>query len=353
MPHRFAPLPPLCSGPLHRALPFPTALAALCALALLPLRAQSPSSSSSSSSSANPAASPARNPTPEERQATLRCQVFLDRALFAPGKIDGLPGEFTTKAAIAYQKAHQLEPNGLLETLPLPKQSPLCTSYILREEDRKFLGDSPAKPEEQAKKKTLPYNSFAEFLCERFHCSAGLLAHLNPEIPLEKLKPGDTLQVPDVEPFLIEEIPVLTQLPEAPEFRKRKVHVQRKERQLTLWEEDSVVASFPITPGSEALPTPAGNWRIVAISLLPNFRWDEGVLNHGIRTEQFFMLPPGPNNPVGVAWCALSKSGIGIHGTNQPDTIGRAASHGCMRLANWDAIRFAKRVTAGVPVFIE
>jgi lipoprotein-anchoring transpeptidase ErfK/SrfK len=65
------------------------------------------------------------------------------------------------------------------------------------------------------------------------------------------------------------------------------------------------------------------------------------------------MLPQGPNNPVGMVWVALNRSGIGIHGTNNPQTIGRSASHGCIRLANWDAARFVEMVTEGVAVTIE
>lgn len=294
-----------------------------------------------------------KNPSPEEREATVRLQVFLDRALFGPGKIDGLPGEFTTKAISLYQKAHQLEANGSPENLPLPVGTPLYTTYTIRAEDHAFIGELPSKPPEQSKKKYLPYDSLSEFITERFHCNTNLLAFLNPEIKLEQLKVGDTVKVPDVEPFQIEDIPVLSTLPELPEFRKRSILVNRKERLLTLHDKDALLAAFPITPGSETLPTPPGNWRIVAIATLPNFRWDEGVLNHGVRTDQFFLLPPGPNNPVGVVWCALNKAGIGIHGTNHPDTIGRAASHGCMRVANWDVIRLSKMVTAGVPVTIE
>jgi lipoprotein-anchoring transpeptidase ErfK/SrfK len=114
-----------------------------------------------------------------------------------------------------------------------------------------------------------------------------------------------------------------------------------------------VIAAFPITPGSDTLPSPPGNWSIIGIASMPNFRWDDGVLNHGKRTDKFFMLPSGPNNPVGVVWIGLSKPGIGMHGTNHPNTIGRAASHGCMRLANWDAVRLAHLVTKNMKVTIE
>jgi lipoprotein-anchoring transpeptidase ErfK/SrfK len=114
-----------------------------------------------------------------------------------------------------------------------------------------------------------------------------------------------------------------------------------------------LIAAVPITPGSGSLPTPPGSWKILGIAAMPNFRWDEGVLNHGVRTDKYYMLPPGPNNPVGVLWCALNKPGIGIHGTNSPQTIGRAASHGCMRVANWDVYRLSKMITAGMQVVIE
>ena len=60
-----------------------------------------------------------------------------------------------------------------------------------------------------------------------------------------------------------------------------------------------------------------------------------------------FILPAGPNNPVGILWMGLSKPHVGIHGTNQPETIGRAASHGCIRTANWDAARVKELVTVG------
>ena len=76
------------------------------------------------------------------------------------------------------------------------------------------------------------------------------------------------------------------------------------------------------------------------------------MLKYGKRSGNFHMLPPGPNSPVGIIWIALNKKGIGIHGTNEPATIGRAASHGCIRLTNWDAAHLAQKIKPGVPVSI-
>ena len=85
---------------------------------------------------------------------------------------------------------------------------------------------------------------------------------------------------------------------------------------------------------------------------MPTFRYDEAMLKKGTRSGDFHMLPPGPNNPVGVIWIQLNKKGIGLHGTSDPDVIGRSASHGCVRLANWDVVRLAGKVKSGVPVSI-
>jgi lipoprotein-anchoring transpeptidase ErfK/SrfK len=61
-------------------------------------------------------------------------------------------------------------------------------------------------------------------------------------------------------------------------------------------------------------------------------------------------LNPGPNSPVGVVWIALSKPHYGIHGTKDPEAIGYASSHGCVRLTNWDAEEVGHRISEGVPV---
>jgi L,D-transpeptidase catalytic domain len=114
----------------------------------------------------------------------------------------------------------------------------------------------------------------------------------------------------------------------------------------------ALLASFPITPGSQRLPAPVGTWKIIKITILPNFRWDEAMLQHGRRSGNYYLIPPGPRNPVGIVWIGLNRKGIGIHGTDNPQTIGRSASHGCIRLANWDAIRLAGEVTTGMTVEI-
>ncbi|HEV7867098.1 MAG TPA: L,D-transpeptidase family protein [Chthoniobacteraceae bacterium] len=288
-----------------------------------------------------------------ERDTTTRLQIFLDQQLFGPGKIDGRPGEFCTKALIRYQRAHGLPETGKVdENIPLDSVFPVYTEYTIQDGDLKFIGEVPSQPSGQSKKKYLPYEDLLEFITERFHCAPEFLAKINKGLNLDKLKAGDTVRVPNVEPFKIEELPKTGNLAEQPEFKTRVINIHRAEKMLDIYDGDKLIAAVPITPGGGRLATPAGAWKIVGIAAMPTFRWDKGVLEHGVRTENFFNLPPGPNNPVGVVWIGLNKPGIGIHGTNTPQTIGRSASHGCMRTANWDGIRLSKLITKGMIVNI-
>lgn len=293
---------------------------------------------------------------PEPIESILRLQIFLDSKLFGPGKVDGRPGEFTTKALKRYQAANGLpETEVESNTLDLSSITQLYTEYTIREEDLKFVGDVPSKPSLQSKKKYLPYDSLLEFLTERFHTSPELIEWLNKPKKMSTLKPGDVMKMPNVvEPFQIEVLEPIPNLPEVPEFQTtRVIKINTIEKLLGVHEGDKMLASLPITPGSGYLATPPGTWRVVGISQMPTFRWDSGVLNYGVRTDNAYELPIGPNNPVGVMWIGLSKAGIGIHGTNSPQNIGRTSSHGCMRTANWDVVRLVKLITKGMTVVIE
>jgi lipoprotein-anchoring transpeptidase ErfK/SrfK len=291
------------------------------------------------------------------RDITTQLQIFLDQQLFGPGKIDGRPGEFVGKALKRYQRAHGLPETGVLDAnIPIDSVYPVYTFYTFKEEDLKFVGPSPTKPEEQCKLKFLPYPSLLEFLTERYHCAPEFLAKINKGVNLEALKPGDQVRVPNVEPFVIEDLPKQGFLPEKPEYKSRVIQIHRNEKLLDIYEGESLLATVPITPGimgGGAKETPAGNWKILGIATSPTFRWDKGVLEEGKRTENFYNLPAGPRNPVGVLWIGLNKPGIGIHGTSNPQTIGRAQSHGCMRVANWDVVRVSKLITKGMTVVIE
>ena len=121
---------------------------------------------------------------------------------------------------------------------------------------------------------------------------------------------------------------------------------------LGVFEAEKLIAAYPVTVGSGHTASPIGEWKVRGIAKLPRFRYDKEMLKHGERSGNFYMLSPGPRNPVGVMWIALNKKGIGIHGTDDPGSIGRAVSHGCIRLANWDVVRLATKIKSGDNVSI-
>lgn len=282
---------------------------------------------------------------------SVRLQIFLDNSEFGPGKIDGKMGEFFGKALVAYKVAHGLPPTGAVDQQLLDQVPQPYTTYIIRPEDLNYVGQTASTPSEQAKLKAMPYDSLLEFVAERYHSAEDFLRKINPGVDMEKLAPGQTVNVPNVEPFEIEKLNEHFVAPH-PEFAQRQIVIDTRERFLEVKEGDKLVAEFPITPGSKSLPAPKGTWKILGAATMPWFRHDEGVLQHGIRTNDFYNIPPGPNNPVGVLWMGLNKPGIGIHGTNYPETIGRAGSHGCIRMANWDAARIKDIVSVGNTVTI-
>jgi lipoprotein-anchoring transpeptidase ErfK/SrfK len=283
-------------------------------------------------------------------EKVLRLQVWLDRQNFGPGKIDGKGGEFTSKAEAIYNEAHPEAP--VHKAAPADFADPTLSDYTIREEDWKHVGALPESKEERAKLKALPYPTLEELVAERYHTDPGLLAALNPELKMAELKTGDVVKVPNVVPFEIEALRGEAKKEASPVSVDRSVDINAHEEFLRLNENGKVIAAFPVTVGSDQLPAPMGSWKVENVTALPEFRWDEKMLNEGTRSNNALTLPPGPRNPVGVYWMGLNKKGIGIHGTDSPWTIGRSASHGCIRLANWDAAKLAPMIKKGMAVEI-
>ncbi len=256
----------------------------------------------------------------------------------------------------------------------------LFLSYTVKDLDLKNIGELPASVPEQARQKSLPYKDAAEAIAEKFHTDGDFLAEFNPG-KTKAIKAGDTLAVPNVEPFELPDVKDLkpgsdvaaaavNDVDDGAEAKREKgrksrdekesksaapttaVKIDTKTNMLTVYEGEKLIAAYPVTIGSAQTESPVGDWTVRGIAKLPNFRYDKAMLNTGERSSNFHLLPPGPNNPVGVLWIALNKKGIGLHGTSDPDAIGRSASHGCVRLANWDVVRLAGKVKTGVPVSI-
>ena len=199
---------------------------------------------------------------------------------------------------------------------------------------------------------SLPVRSMAELIAERFHTDETFLQKLNPGVDLDNLSPGQLVTVPNVRPFRIEEIKKFQGFKEDPVLSKNIVVIDTQARMGAIYDsQERMLAAFPITPGKPQF-IPVGQWKITHMTTTPNFRYDKQFLEQGQRSEEAFEIPPGPNSPVGILWAGLSKSGIGLHGTAMPRTIGRAESAGCVRFANWDAIRLPTLVRPGSQVIV-
>ncbi len=344
-------------------------------------------SSSILPASAKKKATHAPKPRKAEIEAATRLQIFLDRANFSPGKIDGHYNDLTRRALALYresrgeqsqtpppQRAAKSNVAPDVKGLDLASVNPVFIPYTVTEADLQSVGPSPKQPPQQAKLKFLPYRDVPDAIAEKFHSDIHFLEQLNPG-KLKTIKAGDHVMVPNVEPFELASVKdikpgsevglkaanELEDQPDAqagsPEENKGApanvaIKLDTKANMLEVHEGDKLIAAYPVTVGSTHTASPVGEWKVRGIAKMPKFRYDKEMLKHGQRSGNFYVLPPGPRNPVGVMWIALNKKGIGIHGTNDPGSIGHAASHGCVRLANWDVVRLATKIKSGDSVSI-
>lgn len=320
-------------------------------------------------------------PTPIDVKPTgddaVRLQIFLDEANFGPGVIDGRPGRFTELAAQSWNEVHGHPTEDWVAVNTAARKAvlnPFATAvvpeFVMNWVDKSL----PYKVSQQAKRKRMSYRNVAEFIAERYHCDVPYLVVLNGNSKINNLKPRDTIIVPNVKPFYIENLTGATyKLDEA--LSQRHAVVDTKINQVRIFESAptalviaepgvkdithvtrpnrGLIASFPITPGEDKF-IKFGTWEVRNSVELPHWRYDQKLLDTGKRSSdsESLNIPPGPNSPVGIFWCGLSKPGIGLHGTPSPETIGRARSHGCIRMANWDAVRLPTLIRPGTTVEI-
>jgi len=116
---------------------------------------------------------------------------------------------------------------------------------------------------------------------------------------------------------------------------KRVIVVSLEDRKLALVEDGKVKKIYAVAVGKPSTPSPVGTFTIERRVVNPTYSHDGRV------------VPPGPGNPVGNRWMGLSIRGYGIHGTNVPSSIGKAASHGCIRLGKADLEELFAQVAVG------
>lgn len=309
----------------------------------------------------------------------VRLQIFLDQQNFGPGVIDGKPGLFTEHAVMSWNEVHGHPLTDWTTVLAAAQKAVGSHLITVKVPDLTAKWVNPKLPNDriaQSKTKRLSYRSVGELMAERYHTDVDFLIEINGAKKVYGLQAGSELLVPNVQPFEIEKIAGI-QHPRDETKAQRHVVVDTKRNQVRIFEaaplalvvsEDevsdsapakpvanrSLIASFPITPGKPQF-IHYGMWEMRTCVEFPSWRYDKSLLETGKRSKdpsKVYDLPSGPNSPVGVIWCGLSKSGIGLHGTADPETIGRAQSAGCIRLANWDAIRLPTLISPGSSVEI-
>lgn len=280
-------------------------------------------------------APPPASPDP----AIVKLQVLLDRAGASPGVIDGFDGDNVRKAIRALERMRRLPEDGVVDeavVLALDSAGPVVGGYEITQEDVAAIGEPiPNDYALMAERDFLGYASVVELLGERFHMDEDLLQALNPDAQ-----------------FVAGETVVVTAYgPDVTERKIARIEADKAARQLRAYDADGeLVVAYPATIGSEDNPSPSGTHLVAAVAPMPNYTYDPSVnFQQGDNTGKL-IIPPGPNGPVGSMWIDLTEPTFGIHGTPEPSKIDKTASHGCVRLTNWDATELAGLVEPGVPV---
>jgi lipoprotein-anchoring transpeptidase ErfK/SrfK len=311
----------------------------------------------SSSSIETPVLAPTTVPLQESQEAftnqyprsvrdVAEAQIALARLGLSSGSVDGRAGPQTASAVQAFQRIYHLTETGrldppTLETLLLTRAP--FTNYVVTESDLSRLQPLSKTWSGKAQQTALEYETVLELVAEKSRAHPQFLRRLNPpEVFLEPAA-GTNIIVPDTGLGELNPCAFIT--------------VALASRALEVFDSQSnLMAHFPCSIAQRVEKRPAGELHVASIAPNPNYTFDPALFPESAEAIQLghkLVLPPGPNNPVGVAWIGLDKPGYGIHGTPLPEQVGRTESHGCFRLANWNAEHLLKIVRIGTPVYVE
>jgi lipoprotein-anchoring transpeptidase ErfK/SrfK len=284
---------------------------------------------------------------PRPLQDVFEAQLALARQGISSGSIDGRIGPQTRAALRAFQQKEHLPVTGELDAATkerLPLTAPPCSSYTVTSGDLARLQPLSRTWLGKSRQTALDYETILELVAEKAQAHPNLVRQLNPSINWTNLAAGTTVKLPDVA---------------RPEVRAKAAFmtIRLADRILEAFDaETNLLVHFPCSIAQHAEKRPAGELHVTVIAPNPDYTFDPEVFPESAEARQLqtkLLLKPGPNNPVGTAWIGLDRPGYGIHGTPNPEQVGRTESHGCFRLANWNAERLLRLVSIGTPVYVE
>lgn len=287
------------------------------------------------------------NGYPRPPRDTLEVQIALARRAISSGSIDSVNGAQTRAALLAFQRANGLSATGELDVATrtaLTLETAPLTRYIVTSNDLARLQPISKTWLGKSQQSSLDYETLLELVAEKGHASPTLTRKLNPGVNWTNVAVGDELKIPAVE---------------YPATKKKAalIRISLAERCLQAFDESTnLLAHFPCSIAAKFEKRPVGELHVVAVAPNPDYTFNPEVFPESEEAQQLktkLILPPGPNNPVGTAWISLDKPGYGMHGTPSPEQVGRTESHGCFRLANWNAEYLIRLVWVGMPVFVE
>jgi len=272
-------------------------------------------------------------------------QVAIERIHFSCGFIDGDQGMRTQRMLRAYQASHNLPVTGILDPATraaIGEPGEPFLTYTVTADDTASIMPKPESWIAKSKVARLGYNDIWELLAEKFHCTRGYLKALNPGVTTPAA--GTEVIGPKV-------------YPAAPIPMAASLRILLSEASLEALDANGrIIAFFPCSIAKDKNKRPHGLLTVKVVDPNPDYTFDPALFADAAKAEGIthkMVLPPGPRNPVGTTWIGLSLPGYGIHGTPDPEAISRTQSHGCFRLANWNAEKVLKMVRVGTPVDVE
>jgi lipoprotein-anchoring transpeptidase ErfK/SrfK len=291
-----------------------------------------------------PVAPETTNAFPHPARDVFEAQVALARRMISPGSIDDALGSQTRMAIAVFQETQKLPRTGKLDAdtrARLTLEAPLLTNFMVTADDLTALQPLGETWLAKSRQTALDYETELERVAETAHSHPGLIRRLNSTVNWTNIQAGAVLSIPDA------------QYPDPP-GKAAFVVIHLSGRFLEAFDpETNLLAHFPCSIAAKVEKRPVGELHVVVIISHPNYTVDPELFPESAELKEVgrkLILQPGPNNPVGVAWIGLDRPGYGMHGTPSPEQIGRTESHGCFRLANWDAEYLLKLAWVGMPV---